>query len=81
MFGEFPHLKPILAIIIPNAYAFGSAFDINTKWNKLGRVPALAGEEGSVRELVSIANEHGFFWGGHFNGRPDGMHFEVATLL
>ena len=62
-------------------HAFGSAFDINTKWNKLGRVPALAGEEGSVRELVSIANEHGFFWGGHFNGRPDGMHFEVATLL
>jgi len=62
-------------------HAFGSAFDINAKWNKLGRIPALAGEEGSVRELVSIANEHGFFWGGHFNNRPDGMHFEVANLL
>jgi hypothetical protein len=62
-------------------HAYGSAFDINTRWNPLGAVPALAGEEGSVRELVSIANEHGFYWGGHFNNRPDGMHFEVARLL
>jgi len=62
-------------------HAFGSAFDINQKWNSLGAIPAPEGREGSVRELVSIANEHGFFWGGHFNGRPDGMHFEVAKLL
>ena len=44
-------------------------------------LPAPAGAEGSVRELVDIANAHGFFWGGHFKGRPDGMHFEVAKLL
>jgi peptidoglycan hydrolase-like protein with peptidoglycan-binding domain len=61
--------------------AYGSAFDINYQWNRLGAVPALEGQEGSVRELVDIANEHGFFWGGHFQGRPDGMHFEVAKLL
>lgn len=62
-------------------HAFGTAFDINASWNQLGAVPALAGEQGSVRELVPLANEHGFFWGGHFRRRPDGMHFELAKLL
>jgi hypothetical protein len=61
-------------------HAFGTAFDINYEWNKLGVQPALAGEKGSVRELVTIANKYGFYWGGHFNKRPDGMHFEVAKL-
>jgi D-alanyl-D-alanine carboxypeptidase len=29
-----------------------------------------------VRELVEIAYQHGFYWGGHFSPL-DGMHFEV----
>jgi hypothetical protein len=62
-------------------HAFGSAFDINYKWNKLGHTPALVGEKGSVRKLVPIANDYGFYWGGHFNNRKDGMHFEVAKIL
>ena len=62
-------------------HAYGSAFDINYQWNRLGAIPALEGQEGSVRDLVAIANDHGFFWGGHFSRRPDGMHFEVAKLL
>ncbi|MDX2001085.1 MAG: M15 family metallopeptidase [Chitinophagales bacterium] len=61
-------------------HAFGSAFDINYAWNKLGAVPALVGQKGSVRELVPIAHEHGFYWGGHFE-RLDGMHFEIAKIL
>jgi hypothetical protein len=61
-------------------HAFGSAFDINYSWNKLGTVPALVGQKGSVRELVKIANDNGFYWGGHFNNRKDGMHFEVAQI-
>lgn len=61
-------------------HAFGSAFDINYEWNKLGHMPALKGTEGSVREMVRIAHEHGFYWGGHFT-RLDGMHFEIAKLL
>lgn len=70
-------------------HAFGTAFDINAAWNPLGAIPPLAGRHGSVRELVPIANDLGFFWGGHFGvdhagratagGRPDGMHFELAT--
>lgn len=60
-------------------HAFGTAFDINARWNAMGSQPALIGKEGVTRELVPIANEHGFFWGGHFT-RPDGMHFEVAVV-
>ena len=61
-------------------HAFGTAFDINAGMNGLGKQPALVGRPGSVRRLVPIANQHGFYWGGHFT-RKDGMHFEVAKLL
>jgi hypothetical protein len=60
-------------------HAFGTAFDINVKWNPLGVEPAWSGEEGCVFDLVSIANRNGFYWGGHFT-RRDGMHFEIARL-
>jgi hypothetical protein len=62
-------------------HAWGTAFDVNYEWNKLGALPALRGRRGSVRELVQLANEFGFYWGGHFRGRADGMHFEVARVL
>ncbi len=62
-------------------HSFGTAFDINAAFNSLGSMPLLVGEKGSVRDLVTTANEHGFFWGGHFEGRPDGMHFEAAKIL
>jgi len=60
-------------------HAWGTAFDINVPWNGLNVVPPRVGDKGSVRELVTIANKHGFYWGGHF-GRLDGMHFEIAVL-
>lgn len=59
-------------------HAWGSAFDINAGWNRLGRQPADIGEVGTVRPLVGIAYELGWFWGGHFLSRPDGMHFEFV---
>ena len=71
-------------------HAFGTAFDINAAWNGLGVRPALVGSKGSVRKLVPIANELGFYWGGHYGmsadgsvspgARKDGMHFELAQL-
>ncbi len=58
-------------------HAFATAFDINAPWNGLRRVPALVGKRGCVRELVPIANELGWYWGGHFS-RRDGMHWEAT---
>lgn len=62
-------------------HAYGTAFDINVEWNPLGKNPAAMGALGCVRELVQIANAHGFYWGGHYANRKDGMHFELARLL
>jgi hypothetical protein len=64
-------------------HAFGSGFDINAEFNRRGHTPALVGMKGSTRELVQIANENGFFWGGHFKRKKsiDGMHFDVAKVI
>lgn len=61
-------------------HSYGTAMDVNYQWNQLGVVGALKGQPGSVRELISIAIEHGFYWGGWFN-RRDPMHFEIAKIL
>lgn len=63
-----------------SSHAWGTAFDINARWNALGATPALIGRPGCVRELVGKANELGFWWGGHYSGRRDGMHFELVRL-
>jgi len=60
-------------------HSWGTAFDINSRENPLGKPAAIHGQRGCVRELVGIANEEGFYWGGHFN-TGDGMHFELARL-
>ena len=62
-------------------HAYGTAFDINVPWNMMGRTPAVAKKKGSVRRLVETANVHGFYWGGHYPNRPDGMHFEAAKII
>lgn len=63
-----------------SAHAFGAAFDINARYNHIGAIPALRTARGSTRALVPIANAHGFYWGGHYKHRPDGMHFEAVRL-
>lgn len=62
-------------------HAWATALDINVPWNGLGRRPALLEQHGTVRPLVQIANKWGFWWGGHFSRRLDGMHFECARLI
>jgi hypothetical protein len=61
-------------------HAFGSAFDVNAGDNPFRTRAALCPKRGAVRELVKPANAAGFFWGGHFGSRPDGMHFEFADF-
>jgi len=62
-------------------HAYGTAFDINIRSNGLGKTPPVVGKPGSLRKLVPLANQYGFYWGGHFSRRKDGMHFEVAKIL
>lgn len=61
-------------------HAFATAFDINVAWNALGAKPAPRGARGSVADLLPLAFDHGFQWGGNFR-RTDGMHFEVGKLI
>jgi hypothetical protein len=60
-------------------HSWGTAFDINVPYNGLNKTPALIGQKGCVRDLVPIAHDYGFYWGGNFS-RPDGMHYEIAVL-
>lgn len=62
-------------------HAWGNAFDINVQWNMLGTSGALKGEKGSVRELIQIAYDNGFYSGLWFKTRKDPMHMEVYKIL
>lgn len=63
-------------------HSWAIAFDINVPGNHLGRMPAARGTHWSVRELVEIAERHGFAWGGNFPApRQDGMHFELCKIV
>jgi hypothetical protein len=61
-----------------SSHSFGTAFDINAQWNAYHHEPAAEGQTGSVRELVPLAEEFAFAWGGDFD---DGMHFEAVEAL
>lgn len=60
-------------------HSFASAWDCNAFANPLGAVPARLGQRGCVRELVPLANKHGYYWLGHSDRRKDGMHLEAAV--
>ena len=62
-------------------HSYGIAFDINAGTNGYGVQPPAIGQKGSLRELVPYAMDLGFFWGGHFKGNSDGMHFEICKIL
>lgn len=63
-----------------SSHAWATAIDVNRKWNGLGKIPAKKGEKGSVVELVPIFEKWGFYWGGNFKNRPDGMHLEIYVI-
>ncbi len=62
-------------------HAYGTAFDINAEDNGLNKLPALLEERGTVLPLVPLANHFGFAWGGHYQSRFDGMHFEAVAIF
>lgn len=60
-------------------HSWGTAIDLNAKWNGLGKAPMPVEKLGTVIPLVAIANELGFAWGGDFSN-PDAMHFECVRI-
>lgn len=63
-------------------HAWGTAFDLNAKWNRLGHLPASSGATGSMHRLAPFMEARGFFYGGNFKGsRVDGMHAECARVI
>lgn len=61
-------------------HSWGTAFDLNSEWNGLGKQGALVDEKGSLRELVPFAYRYGFYWGRWFS-RQDAMHFEASRIV
>lgn len=52
-------------------HSYAIAIDLNYEGNELGdSTPAMD------RNVVAIFKKYGFFWGGDYSGRKDGMHFE-----
>lgn len=75
----FRFIRGSLTTISTHGYA--AAIDLNMEWNGLGKQPALVGQMGTLRPLIEIFNRWGFFWGGHYRSRADGMHLEVVRVL
>lgn len=59
-------------------HSYGFAFDINQSRNALGTRGAPFGSPLTVRPLVAIAFDHGWWWGGWWSSRPDPMHFQYG---
>ena len=78
--GGYSARKVTGSYVFLSNHTYGTAFDINTAENHWNTQPAKRNKKGSVYNLVAIAHEHGFYWGGHFC-KLDGMHFEVSIIL
>lgn len=59
-------------------HAWGTAFDIDAKKYPLGTPAA---DDAPIHQLVRIAEDCGWYWGGNFHERPDPMHFELGNPL
>jgi len=55
-------------------HSWGLAIDVNAFENGLGKTPKL------TAGFVKCFTDAGFFWGGRFRGRVDGMHMELEKF-
>jgi|688.fasta_scaffold04746_11 hypothetical protein len=64
-----------------STHAFGLAIDIAAPYNMLGKKPGynkFSFTENSV--IVKAFEAEGWVWGGRWDKRPDGMHFQAARV-
>lgn len=55
-------------------HSWGIAVDINAAWNGFGKQPTMS------PALVACFKDAGFDWGGEWS-KPDGMHFQLSSLI
>lgn len=71
--GCFHIRKQRGSLLSMSLHSWGLAVDLNASWNKLGNKPTMS------PALVKCFTDAGFEWGGNWK-RPDGMHFQIASL-
>lgn len=65
-----------------SAHSWGAAFDINASLLPMGKPCPAVGVPGCTSELVPLAHQHGFAWGGDFHAPwQDPMHFQAFKIL
>lgn len=64
-----------------STHAFGLAIDIAAPYNALGKKPGYNKHSFTKDSLIVKAfKEEGWVWGGDWERRPDGMHFQAAIV-
>jgi hypothetical protein len=61
----------------PSFHSAGIAIDLNAPAHPIGTSPTANYSGAQITQCRAIARQFGLRWGGDYNGRKDGMHFEV----
>lgn len=72
--------RPVRGKTTLSNHCWAIAIDFNVPWNGLGQPLAKPGQVGCLYRVAEIAFKHGFYWGGWYRSRTDGMHFEYADF-
>lgn len=75
------NIRPMRGGHTLSTHSYGLAIDIAAPWNELGKKPGynkFSFTKDSV--IVKAFKEEGWIWGGDWESRPDGMHFQAARI-
>lgn len=73
IYSQWMDINEEKAIKYLSIHSWACAIDLNAATNQLGKKPTLS------KGFVKCFTDAGFEWGGSWS-RPDGMHFQLASL-